>query len=61
MSRCGVHLIEQDERGEAKQNQREKGEMARETGREKKVEEARTTWMQELRGRGYVEYREAPQ
>lgn len=61
VSRFGVHLIQLVERREAKLTQREQRDMARDTVREKKVEEALTTWMQELRGRGYVEYREAPQ
>ena len=61
VSRFGVHLIQLVERREAKLTQREQRDMARDTVREKKVEEALTTWMQELRGRAYVEYREAPQ
>ena len=61
VSRFGVHLIQLVERREAKLTQREQRDMARDTVREKKVEEAFTTWMQELRGRAYVEYREAPQ
>lgn len=56
-----MHLIQLVERREAKLTQREQRDMARDTVREKKVEEALTTWMQELRGRAYVEYREAPQ
>lgn len=61
VSRFGVHLIQLVERREAKLTQREQRDMARDTVREKKVEEAFTNWMQELRGRAYVEYREAPQ
>jgi peptidyl-prolyl cis-trans isomerase SurA len=60
VSRFGVHLIQLVERREAKLTQREQRDMARDTVREKKVEEAFVTWVQELRGRAYVEYREAP-
>jgi len=61
VSRFGVHLIQLVARREAKLTQREQRDMARDTVREKKVEEAFTNWLQELRGRAYVEYREAPQ
>lgn len=61
VSRFGVHLIQLVERREAKLTQREQRDMARDTVREKKVEEAFATWVQELRGRAYVEYRDAPQ
>jgi peptidyl-prolyl cis-trans isomerase SurA len=58
VSRFGVHLIQLLERREAKLTQREQRDMARDAVREKKLEEAYATWMQELRGRAYVEYRE---
>ncbi len=61
VSRFGVHLIQLLERREAKLSQREQREMVRDTVREKKLEEAYSTWAQELRGRAYVEYRDAPQ
>jgi len=60
-SRFGVHLIQLLERREAKLTQREQRDMARDTVREKKLDEAYATWVQELRGRAYVEYREPPQ
>ncbi len=60
-SRFGVHLIQLVERREAKLTQPEQRDMARDTVREKKVEEAFATWVQELRGRAYVEYRDVPQ
>ncbi|MFT4242124.1 MAG: peptidylprolyl isomerase [Acidovorax sp.] len=60
-SRFGVHLIQLLERREAKLTQREQRDMARSTVREKKLDEAYATWVQELRGRAYVEYRDAPQ
>ena len=61
VSRFGVHLIQLIERREAKLTQREQREMARDTVREKKLDEAYATWAQELRGRAYVEYRDPPQ
>jgi peptidyl-prolyl cis-trans isomerase SurA len=60
-SRFGVHLIQLLERREAKLTQREQRDMARDTVREKKLDEAYATWAQELRGRAYVEYRDPPQ
>ena len=35
--------------------------MVRAAVREKKIDEAYTTWAQEVRGRAYVELREVPQ
>ena len=61
VSRFGVHLIQLLERREAKLSQREQREMVRDTVREKKLDEAYSTWAQELRGRAYVEYRDPPQ
>ena len=61
VSRFGVHLIQLLERREAKLTQREQREMARQTVREKKLDEAYATWAQELRARAYVEYRDPPQ
>ena len=40
---------------------REQRDMVRDTVREKKLDEAYATWVQELRGRAYVEYRDPPQ
>lgn len=61
VSRFGVHLIQLIERRQATPTQREQRDMVRETVRQKKIEEAYTTWTQELRGRAYVEYRDPPQ
>lgn len=61
ISRFGVHLIELLERREAKLTQREQRDMVRDAVREKKLDEAFATWMQELRGRAYVEYRDPSQ
>jgi peptidyl-prolyl cis-trans isomerase SurA len=61
VSRFGVHLIQVTERREAQLTAREQRDAARNVLREKKVEEAYLTWVQEVRGKAYVEYREAPQ
>ncbi len=60
-SRFGVHLIQLVERRETKLSEREQREIARGILREKKLDEAFTTWAQDVRGRAYVEYREPPQ
>ncbi|RCX07558.1 peptidylprolyl isomerase [Extensimonas vulgaris] len=61
VTRFGVHLIQVLERREVKPSQRELRDMARDTVREQKAEQAYTTWLQELRGRAYIEYRDPPQ
>ncbi|MDB5731931.1 MAG: SurA domain protein [Variovorax sp.] len=61
VSRFGVHLIQVEERREAKLTQAEQRDAVRAKLREKKLEEAFETWLQELRARAYVEYREPPQ
>lgn len=59
-SRFGVHLIQVVERRQAKLTQSQQRELARAALREKKQDEAYTQWAQEVRGRAYVEFREAP-
>ncbi len=61
VSRFGVHLIQVEERREAKLTPAEQREAVRAQLREKKLEDAFETWLQELRARAYVEYREPPQ
>ena len=61
VSRFGVHLIQVTERRESQLTAREQRDAARNVLREKKTEEAYLTWVQDVRGRAYVEYREAPQ
>lgn len=61
VSRFGVHLIQVVGRREAKLSQSEQREAARAALREQRVEEAFTTWVQEVRARAYVEFREPPQ
>jgi len=61
VSRFGVHLIQVVGRRESKLTQAEQREAARAVLREQRVEEAFTTWVQEVRARAYVEYRDPPQ
>jgi peptidyl-prolyl cis-trans isomerase SurA len=61
ISRFGVHLIQLLERRQAKLTDREQREVARNILREKKIDEAYTTWAQEIRGRAFVDFREPPQ
>ncbi len=61
VSRFGVHLIQVTERREAQLTAREQRDAARNVLREKKMEEAYLTWVQDVRGRAYVEYRDPPQ
>lgn len=61
VSRFGVHLIQVEQRREAKLSQAEQREAARAALREKRMDDAYNTWSQEVRGRAYVEYREPPQ
>ncbi len=60
-SRFGVHLIQVVERRQSKLTQSQQRELARAAMREKKQDEAYALWAQEVRGRAYVEFREAPQ
>lgn len=61
ITRFGVHLVQLLERRQAALSQREQREVARQLVREKKLDEAYVQWAQEVRGRAFVEYREAPQ
>ncbi len=61
VSRFGVHLLQLQERRENTLSARDQRELARNTLREKKSEEAFNTWAQEVRARAYVELREPPQ
>ena len=61
VSRFGVHLIQVLERREAPISERELRDMARNNLREKKFDATYQLWAQEVRGRAYVEYRDAPQ
>ncbi len=61
VSRFGVHLLQVLERREAQLSPREQREIARNVLREKKQDDAYALWVQEIRGRAYVEFREPPQ
>ena len=61
VSRFGVHLIQVMERRDVPLTLREQREMVRNQLREKKIEELYATWVEELRGRAYVELRDPPQ
>ena len=60
VSRFGVHLIQLLERRQVETSQREQREAVRNFLRERKLDEAFPVWAQDLRGRAYVELREAP-
>ncbi|MGM9424771.1 peptidylprolyl isomerase [Hydrogenophaga sp. MI9] len=61
VSRFGVHLIRLEERRQAVLSEREQREIARDLVREQKADDAVSAWTDEVRGRAFVEYREAPQ
>jgi peptidyl-prolyl cis-trans isomerase SurA len=61
VSRFGVHLIQVITRRQAPISERELRDMTRNHLRDKKFEETYQLWAQEVRGRAYVEYRDAPQ
>ena len=61
VSRFGVHLIQVLERRQITLDLKQQREQARNVLREQKFEEAYLDWVRDLRGRAYVELREAPQ
>ena len=61
VSRFGVHLIQLMERRETKLTPAERTDVARNMLREKKMEEAYVNWVEEVRGRAYVEFRDPPE
>jgi peptidyl-prolyl cis-trans isomerase SurA len=61
VSRFGVHLIEVTDRRNAPLSDQEQRTMARNALREKKLDAAYATWVEDIRGRAYVEMREPPQ
>lgn len=60
-SRFGAHLIQVLERRQLALTPREQREQIRQLVREQKLEEAYTKWLEDIRVRAYVEYREPPQ
>jgi peptidyl-prolyl cis-trans isomerase SurA len=61
VSRFGVHLIEVIERRDAPMTDAEQRNLARNVLREGKLEEAYSSWMQDIRGKAFIEMREPPQ
>jgi len=61
VSRFGVHLIEVTDRRDAPMSEAEQRNLARNILRDGKLDEAYASWMQDIRGRAFVEMREAPQ
>jgi peptidyl-prolyl cis-trans isomerase SurA len=61
VSRFGVHLIQVLQRRTSTLEPREQREIVRSQLREKKMDDAYLVWLQEVRGRAYVERREPPQ
>ena len=60
VSRFGVHLIQVLERREVVLELKQQREQARNVLREQRFEVAYLDWVRDLRGRAYVEMREAP-
>lgn len=60
VSRFGVHILEVTDRRRVAVPEKEQREIARITLREKRLEEEYERWMQDVRGRAYVEMRDAP-
>ena len=61
VSRFGVHLVEVTERRQVAVPEREQRELARAALRERRLDEAYERWVEEVRGRAYVEMRDAPE
>jgi peptidyl-prolyl cis-trans isomerase SurA len=59
-SRFGFHLIQVVERRQAALDRKQQRDQARAALRERKFEESYNEWLREVRGRAYVELREAP-
>ena len=61
VSRFGVHLIQVIERRQVALDLKQQREQARNILREQRFDEAYAEWVRDLRGRAYVELRDAPQ
>ena len=61
VSRFGVHLIEVTDRRNAPMSDAEQRNLARSALREKKLDEAYAAWVEDIRGRAYVEMRDPPE
>lgn len=60
VSRFGVHILEVTERRRVAVPEKEQRELARAALREQKLEETYERWLEEIRGRAYVEMRDPP-
>jgi peptidyl-prolyl cis-trans isomerase SurA len=56
-----VHLIEVTDRRDAPLTDAEQRNLARNVLKEGKLEEAYTAWLQDIRGKAFIEMRESPQ
>ena len=61
VSRFGVHIMEVTERRKVAVPEKEQRELARAALREKQMDEQYERWVEEVRGRAYVELREPPE
>ena len=61
VSRFGVHLIEVTDRRDAPMTDAEQRNLARRVLRDEKLEDAYTSWVQDIRGKAFIEMREPPQ
>lgn len=61
VSRFGVHILEVTERRRVAVGEKEQRDMARAALREQRLDEAFERWLEDLRGRAYIERREPPQ
>lgn len=57
LSRFGLHLIRVDERRQARLTPEQQRQMLHNVVREQKLEKAQAAWLEELRARAWVEYR----
>lgn len=61
VSRFGVHILEVTDRRQVAVPEKEQRDMARAALREKRLEESYERWVEDIRGRAYVEMREPPE
>lgn len=61
VSRFGVHLIEVTNRRDAPMSDAEQRNLARSVLKESKLDDAYASWVQDIRGKAFVEMRESPQ
>jgi peptidyl-prolyl cis-trans isomerase SurA len=61
LSRFGMHVVQVQERRERALTQSERRQIASNALRERKNAETYAQWLQDLRARAYVEFRDAPQ